>query len=579
MNVPPSLPSPPAVPALRPVPIERESSRRRISPLTLRIMAVNMLALAILVGSLLYLGRYQDRLVGAELDALLLQARMSASALGEGAAVLDREKRTFLSPLLARLMVRRLTESSTARIQLFGVDDSPLADSLSLHKHGEDTPSSPHAAPPALSATARLGFFVQDLVTHGDDKLEAWIAADRLPIYPDDAKEQQNATYAPAREALTGTQATRVWRLPEGGLLLAAAVPVQRYQHILGVVLLSRPDSNVDAAMRAVRLSILQVFALTLIITVGLSIYLARTIVHPLRLLASAAEGIRRNQMKITGLGDKAQRPGSTDLPDFGERHDEIGDLSTALRAMTGALGKRVGAIENFAADVAHELKNPLTSLRSAIETMELVQDDPERRRRLLRLLRDDVDRLDRLLSDIAKASRLDAELIRSEATPIDLGALTRLVVETFGPSDESGDNPSPRVTLAPLPPGSLRVRGVEGRLAQVLQNLLDNALSFSPPGQLVTVSLQREGTRLEILVDDNGPGIPENKRETIFERFYTERPAAEKFGTHSGLGLSIARQIIEAHGGHLSAENRPRPDGTTEGARFIVSLPAASTA
>jgi two-component system sensor histidine kinase ChvG len=253
-------------------------------------------------------------------------------------------------------------------------------------------------------------------------------------------------------------------------------------------------------------------------------------------------------------------------------RHDEIGDLSGALRDLTAALARRIGDIENFAADVAHELKNPLTSLRSAVETVERVQD-PAARQKLMLIIRDDVDRMTRLISDISNASRLDAELGRAELEPIDL--TKKLVqLEDYYRLNALKTGSRERV-VARISSEPMHTLGVKSRLVQVFQNLIDNALSFSPPDKEVTVSTARSGRRIQVIVEDNGPGIPDNKLEAIFDRFYSERPKDEKFGTHSGLGLSISKQIVEAHRGRIWAENRRDNEGRVIGARFVVQLPA----
>jgi len=533
----------------------------RFSPLTLRILAVNVMALAILVGSLLYTGRYQERLIAGELDALLLQARLSASALGEGAVVIDEEERNILSPLLARLMIRRLVEATETRTRLFDLDDTLLADSRILLEHGGKIQV--QQLPPNEDSS-----WVVRIATGPFDLIDWLIERRSFPVYREEDIQRGNQ-YEIVTKAIAGEAATQVWRLPKGGLLLAVAVPVQRYKQVLGVVMLSRPDTKIDVSMREVRINILQIFGMTLLITVLLSLYLARAIARPIRLLALAAESVRHGQKKIMGLAGTASLLNRGAIPDLSARRDEIGDLSAALRDMTAALAQRIGAIENFAADVAHEIKNPLTSLRSAVETAERVQD-PAMQRRLMAVIRDDVDRLDRLISDISSASRLDAELSRAEVEPVDVNQMLSAMAGFY----ESSTNNAAKVVFAPLPSGPLKVEGVEVRLVQVMQNLISNALSFSPERGEVVVTMVKGGDNLIITVDDNGPGIPENKLEAIFDRFYSERPKAEKFGMHSGLGLSISKQIVEAHHGNIWAENRKDGQGNIIGARFIVQLP-----
>jgi two-component system sensor histidine kinase ChvG len=529
----------------------------------LRILAVNVMALAILVGSLLYLGRYQDRLIATELDGLRMQARMSASAIAEGAVVLDRDERNILSPLLARLMIRRLVEASATHTRLYDVDDTLLADSQIL--------LDPAGKVMARRLPPSTGHWLGDRVMGFFDLMDRLATKADYPLYPEE-ELQQGDQYDIVKRARDGVVSTEVWRLPEGGLLLSAASPVQRYKQVLGMVILTRSDTKISAAIHEVRIDILKIFGVTLLITVLLSIYLARAIARPLKLLAKAAESVRHGQTEMVGLSGTARLLDHNAIPDFSARRDEIGDLSVALRDMTSALAKRISAIENFAADVAHEIKNPLTSLRSAVETAGKVSD-PDRQKKLMQVIHDDVDRLDRLISDISRASRLDAELTRDEVATVDLARLVRALVALYADDEKAGHTVA--FVVADVPQNaSLKVEGIEPRLVQVMQNLIVNALSFSPPESKVVVRLAPvKGGFIDLIVEDEGGGIPENKREAIFDRFYSERPKAEKFGTHSGLGLSISKQIVEAHHGRIWAENRLDAQGHVIGARFIVRL------
>jgi len=543
------------------------AARRRtafLSPLTLRIMAVNVMALAIFVGSLLYLGRYQDKLIATELDGLMMQARLSASAVAEGAVVLDRNEQNILSPLLARLMIRRLVEASQTRTRLYDMDDTLIADSqILLDPAGKVQVRRLPSRPIFWPARVVMSFF---------DALDRLFSRKSFDLYPEE-EILGGEQYEIVKIAQEGDAAVQVWRYPEGGLILSVSVPVQRYKQVLGAVMLSRPDTKISLAIRAVRIDILKIFGVTLLITIMLSFYLARAIASPIKQLAKAVEGVRHGQMQMVGLSGTSHMLGRNSIPDFSDRHDEIGDLSVALLNMTSALAQRIGAIENFAADVAHEIKNPLTSLRSAVETAEKVSD-PERQQKLMRVIRDDVDRMDRLISDISNASRLDAELTRDEAAEVDLSRVLQTMVDFYAlPPEREGQRAG--VLLESLPDTSLRVAGVEARLVQIMQNLVSNALSFAPPDSVVRVSGRRtqEGD-VELSIEDRGGGIPEGKLEAIFERFYSERPKAEKFGTHSGLGLSISKQIVEAHQGKIWAENVKDEGGKIVGSRFIVRLP-----
>lgn len=542
---------------------ERSSNARHLSPIMVRILAVNVMALAILVGSLLYLGRYQDRIVATELEALLMQSRIIASAVAEGAIVIGEDDRSLLSPLLARLMIRRLAETTETRTRLFDSNNIILADSRMLlgmkPKLQLDNLTPEDKRPSWETRTVTALFDVIDVIHERRE----------YPLY----NEENVSQYEVVRKAMHGEMATQVWRSPKGGLTLAATVPVQHYKNTLGVVMMSRSDDNIDKAIVTVRIDILKIFGITLFITILLSLYLARAIARPIRLLALAAEGLRVGQTRIVGMAGMANLLNREALPDLTARKDEIGDLSGALRDLTSALAQRIGAIENFAADVAHEIKNPLTSLRSAVETVERVQD-PAAKEKLMHVIRDDVDRLDRLITDISTASRLDAELSRDQAVRIDINRILEALADFYHQPGHEGANRSP-VILEPVKE-KLTVKGVELRLVQVLQNLIENALSFSPLDQPVVLSAHKDLRFIYIIVTDSGPGIPDNKLEAIFDRFYSERPKTEKFGTHSGLGLSISRQIVEAHRGKIWAENIKNAAGANAGTRFVVQLPLA---
>jgi len=334
---------------------------------------------------------------------------------------------------------------------------------------------------------------------------------------------------------------------------------------VRGALMLSTQGADIDDMVEAERLAILKVFLIAAAVMVVLSILLAGTIAEPVRRLADAAERVRhRIRSRV-------------EIPDFTRRRDEIGHLSGTLRDMTNALYSRIEAIESFAADVAHELKNPLTSLRSAVETLPLAKSD-ESRSRLLTIIQHDVKRLDRLISDISDASRLDAELQRQEAAPVDFAKLLSTLVAV---ANEVKREDCVKVTLR-FEGGSGRgfqVPGHDSRLGQIIDNLIENARSFSPPGGTVRVTCRRSRQQVEILVDDDGPGVRPEVHEKIFERFYTDRPH-QGFGQNSGLGLSISKQIVEAHAGSIAVENRTGPVGAhgeprVLGARFIVRLPA----
>lgn len=538
----------------------KERSHGPFSSLSLRILAVNLAAPVLLVLGLLFLDEYEDTLIATELEALHTQGELIAASLGESAVVVETENADFpsfipngnlriIQPDTARQLVRRLAGLAQLRARLFDRDGNLIADSRLLQGPGGEVQ-------------------VIDLPPLAEDKLDQWLrqayvtATGRFGLGRDleAYTERGNSVASDYKEVMAaleqGETGDAVRLRADREKMLTVAVPVQFYRQVVGAVFISRDGRNIDKRLFAVRGSILAMFGWVLGLTILTSIYLASTIGRPLRILAEAAEKVRHAKTRRHSI------------PDMTHRSDEIGELSGALREMTESLWQRLDAIESFAADVAHELKNPLTSLRSAVETVARVKD-PEQQKKLMSIILDDVSRLDRLISDISDASRLDAELSRAETGPVKLGALLDALAQMQNAND---DTKAPKVNLEIAAAESLTITGLEGRLAQVFRNLIVNAVSFSPPGGTITVRATREGPFACVDVLDQGPGIPAGKEKAIFERFYSERPEAEKFGTHSGLGLSISKQIVEAHRGIISAVNRN--DGGGTGGRFIVRLP-----
>jgi two-component system sensor histidine kinase ChvG len=532
----------------------RPLPERRFSPLTRRILLLNMLPLALLVGGVLYLGQYQRALIRSDLAAMQVQAEIVAAGLGEAAVTGTESGVQRIDPELAVQALARLVQPVETRARLFGAEGELLADSASIG--GRSAVEVTRLSAPGDS---------EDL---GDMVLTAWEDAfallpgysTRLPPYRE-AAVQVAEDYPEAEIALTGGKEDAVRVMSDKRLMLSVAVPVQRFKQVLGAVMLSHDDSEVRATLRSVRLDVLKVSGLALVVTVLLSLYLAGTIARPLRRLTRGAEVVRRGRGRDLAI------------PDLTGRRDEIGDLAGMLRDMTQALWARMDAIERFAADVSHELKNPLTSLRSAVETARNVRD-PEKLQSLIDVIVADVRRLDRLISDISDASRLDAELSRSSLEGVDLGRLLRTLADLH---TRGGSARGVRVRVEAPPDGELIATGHETRLGQVFQNLIGNALSFSPDEGRVRVHARKERGRAVVEVDDDGPGVPE-PADRIFERFYSDRPEGEAFGEHSGLGLSIARQIVEAYGGSIAAANRRDEAGAVEGARFTVRLPLFET-
>jgi two-component system sensor histidine kinase ChvG len=556
------LTAPAAVPApvLAPEPVVRP---RWVSPLLRRILLVNLLPLALLLAALLYLDQYQNGLLQAEVTTLREQARIFASALAQTAVRDDNTGHSRLVPDLARPLLSRLIEPTpNAQARLYAPDGQMIADSRIREGTGGAVVTEP--LPPPVDRGRVLGFIgriydkVLGLLPHSDEELFLNTGPSAAgPEWQPDVREEFK---------LTGSKQERemppyIRRTEDNRLLVTVAEPVLRNGQSIGIVLLTREAREVDDSLMAVRLSILGLFTLALALTVGLSWYLSLTIARPILRLAGAAARMRE------GSGRTGQVPEQLLV-----RYDEIGALAQALSESARALWARMDAIERFAADVAHEIKNPLSSIRSAIETL-LRIDDAEKQRRLLAIIAEDVRRLDRLISDISDASRIDAELSRASTERVDVRPMLATLAEIHEATRSDGD---PRIELT-APEGPLVVPAIEGRLVQVLRNLLVNAQSFSPRNGTIAVKARETGSVVEISVEDEGPGIPEGKLEHIFDRFYSERPQGERFGQHSGLGLSISRQIVEALKGRISAENRRDEQGHVLGARFVVRLPKAA--
>ncbi len=526
----------------------------RLSPITRRILAINVFALVFLVGGLLFLGQHQRTLIETELSALELQAETFAAAVAEVAVTADQYASEELAPEVAARIVRRLVENTEARARLFKLDGEMVADSRTLGTPGSRV--SIEELPPSAEPRGVLNRVLE--LYHRT--LSRLFGLEEMEPYRETPNPRAE-DYAEVVTALGGDVDRAVRTAPDEGLILSVAVPVQRYKKVLGALMLSKESWDIDAAMYRVRLDILKMFGAALAVTVLLSVYLAGTIAQPLRQLAAAARRVR---------GGAHERHA---IPEFRGRSDEIGELAASLKEMTEALWQRMDAIEHFAADVAHEIKNPLTSIQSAVETLNRVSD-PARRDKLMAIIADDIRRLDRLISDISAASRLDAELSRATPEPVRLDSLLQTLVEV---NQLTRGVAAPRLALDLAPDVPLVVRGLEGRLVQVFRNLIANAVSFSPPGGVITLGAAAADGAVTVTVEDQGPGIPEGKEKAIFDRFYTERPEGEKFGIHSGLGLSLSRQIVAAHGGTIRAENRRDEQGRVVGARFIVTLLAAA--
>jgi two-component system sensor histidine kinase ChvG len=516
------------------------------SALTWRILGFNALALLILMGGVILVqangrGLVEERLGGVQQQASIVAGTLAAYAT-------DDETKT-LKVADAEPLLRQLIGPTRLRARLYVPGGHLAIDTRNLLQRGVVQT----AELPALDATSQVQSWFKRLY---DGIMGVRPFAQLEPYYEGG---EDGRVYREVESALNGVTATAGRVDYQNRLVLSVAVPVQGVRAIYGVLLVSTEGGDIDDILRQERATLIEVFAVAFLVMLFSSLYLAGTIAEPVKRLAAAADRVR------TGLG------GRSEIPNFPERTDEIGDLADSLRSMTGGLYDRIDAIESFAADVAHELKNPLTSLASAVEMFSRAKDE-ESRAQLLGIVRGDIKRIDRLITDISDASRLDAELSRETKEPVVLSRLLATIIEIYRMTDSGVEF----VLHDQLPPGAI-VLGRDERLGQVFRNLIDNAASFSPAHGTVTITAGRNDIVARITVEDDGPGIPPDNLESIFERFYTERPT-ENFGRNSGLGLSIARQIIEGAGGRIYAENRSADNSQGAGARLIVELPLSQS-
>ena len=502
----------------------------RRASLTTRILALNIIALALLAGSLFYLDSLGKQLIAERFRLARSEVEITADALAETPLAQRR-------PLLARIATEQ-----KLRLRLFDARGELIVDSFVI------------AEPAFAFIDPASEPWYQNAARAIDRAVDFVVSAPRIEDYREPPLPSAGTNLAAwpelADARATGMSVVRLRLAPDRTPVINAAAPVGARGEVL---LATRNARDVTQAIRDARRTLAIVVAVALLLSVQLSLFLARTIVQPLRALVRAAVRVR------LGRGREVV------VPRLPERGDEIGLLARAFSDMTTALRQRIDAVESFAADVSHELKNPLASLRSALESLETV-DDPALRRKLAAIAVHDVRRIDRLISEIADASRIDAQLSRAAFEPVDLADLAQRLVAERDARAKDG----PRVVFEGEP---VTISGDAARLERVLENLVDNAVSFSPPGGTVQVAVAQLGDSVELAVSDEGPGVSPDQRETVFERFHSVRPAEEAFGAHSGLGLAIARTIVTAHDGTL--EIGDRLDGRP-GARLVARFAAA---
>ncbi len=498
--------------------------------LTIRILAVNIIALALLAGSFFFLDNYRRQLLDERFNLARSEAQITAEAL------------VGVRPASMDALIVQIGKEQRLRLRVYGSDGSLLKDSFALAEPSF-TLIDPDSEPWYQHAARAL-----------DRGMDVILGADPVPTYRE--PETPGADAWPELALAKERMRTQVFLryAPDRTPVITAAAPVGTQGQML---LTTRNALDITQSVRDARQTLAIIVAAALIVSIQLSLFLARTIVQPLRMLVRAAVRVRSG------------RDREVVVPRLPERRDEIGLLARAISDMTNALRQRIDAVESFAADVAHELKNPLASLRSALESLGMVEE-PELRRQLREIAMHDVQRIDRLVSEIADASRIDAELSRAVFEPVDIAAL---IANAVGAREHRKENAGHSIALTRREPGPFMVMGVPARLERVIENLLDNAASFSPPNGTISVAIAMQGDAIEIELCDEGPGIPESERDAVFQRFHSMRPETEEFGDHSGLGLAIARTIVEAHDGTLTL--RDRHDGHS-GACFVIRLPSA---
>jgi two-component system sensor histidine kinase ChvG len=545
-----------------------------------RILIANLAGLLVMIGGIYYLSHYQEWLVDAKKESLRTQGELIAAAIASDARIehgnieinLDKANRPdktrvpyrddgfsslqlSIRPERATPILRRLIQHTKNRARIYGRDGTLIVDTATLLTKGQLTrpqQSEPEGKP--------KNFWT---------RLTAFLIDKHLPVYKEIGSAKGTA-YPEVRAALEGSATPLLLLDQTGEQIVSMAIPIRRANTVLGALLLSTRPGDIEKTLNEERSRIAMLAIIALIATLVSSLLLARTVAEPIRRLSDAAEEVSRNINARQSL------------PDYAERNDEVGQLARAFRAMTAALYRRIESSESFAADVAHELKNPLTAARSTAESL-VYAKTPEQRDELVRQIQNELKRLNRLITDVSNASRLDAELARQAMAPTNVTEVVDSVARIFR-DILSEDTRTVRVVVDQgVDPATLKVTGHEGRLGQVVTNLVDNAVSFSPPDGVVVITVRQNPQWVEIVIDDEGPGIPEDRLAIIFDRFYTDRPQSEALrGKNSGLGLSISREIVHAHGGEIWAENRrpagAAPDSRPSGARFVVHLPRLIT-
>lgn len=524
---------------------------RRVSSLYWSIIFFNAVALGILIVGVLIVQSTRVGLVDERMSGIKQQALIVSSTLAEYAT---RENARAINDTAAEPLLRQLIAPTGLRARLYGADGALIIDTRNLLARNIVQT----AELPPVGLRARVGNLFKQIY---EGLMGVRPFANLAPYFE---AGNNGRVYREVRMALNGESADAERLDQQNKLVLSIAVPVERFRTIYGVLLLSTEGGDIDNILQEERASLIGIMAVAVVVMLFSSLYLSGAIAQPIRQLAAAADRVR------SGHGGREM------IPSMSDRGDEIGELADSLSTMTKALYDRIDAIERFAADVAHELKNPLTSLKNAVEMLMRSDENPGARERLIAIVRNDIKRIDRLITDISDASRLDAELSRESNEPVKLAKVIETIVEVYRLTEAPHEI---EITLSNELPENATIIGRDERLGQIFRNLIDNAVSFSAKGGVVSVRAEQSDGVARVAVEDDGPGIPPCDLEAIFDRFYTQRPPEHGFGKNSGLGLSIARQIVQGLGGRIWAENRTDRSSPRTGARLVVELPLAREA
>ena len=528
----------------------KDQKRKKWKTITARILSINIFGLLILMGGMLYLNQFKEGLINSKIISLKNEGSVIAGALSQSAIDLNNQNNFYLNRAKTSSLLRRMVNTTTKRARVFNAKGILISDSRVILEAGRN-----------VQAENLPNSSVDNLLYKIYTKTKSILPSfsfnrKKFPIYSENIV-QKAPDYFEVVSALSG-ETHHAIRASKENYIVSVAVPIQSFKTIQGALLLSTDTNDIDIRVSQFQINIIRVSGLSLIVTILLSLYLSNVLASPVKQLANAANRVRNISNR------------QIEIPDFTYREDEIGDLSSAIRDMTQALYNRIDAIESFAADVSHEIKNPLTSLGSAIEAFEKISDK-KKKQELLNIMKQDLKRMDKLITDISNASRLDAELSRSKMRPINIMKLLETIVFVYETKDW------PNKIRIESEDDNLWISGIEDSIGQIIKNLVDNAISFSPESKQIKLKAWKEQGSILIACEDEGPGFQYNDTNKIFERFYTKRDSKELFGEHSGLGLYISKKIAKVHGGEITAKNRKDNKGNILGAIFILKIPSLS--